>query len=73
MCPIVQAYPKYLHTKIAVRVDKNKYSNVDNSAVCISLLMGEGGGGEESRKGIPQTLHLDLPLHDVVGDSTYWY
>ena len=59
MCPIVQAYPKYLHTKIAVRVDKNKHSNVDNSVVGISLLMGEGeGGGGGGGGGIPESLEL---------------
>ena len=74
MYPIAQAYPKYLHTKIAVRVVINKYSNVDNSVICISFLMGEGRGGESP--GIPQTLQLDLPLHDVAhigisGDNSH--
>ena len=41
-----------------------------------SLLMGwggGGGGGGGGQKRGKESLHLDLPLHDVVGDSTYWY
>ena len=59
MYPIVQAYPKYLHTKIAVRVVKNKYSHVDNSACHLHFIADGGGwGGGGGGGGILESLKL---------------